>query len=202
MNKGIFLLCTLITILFSNITFADNFVDNGNGTITDADTGLMWLRNANLSGTVMNWYDAYAWADALVFAGHDDWRLPSAFNSDGSGPCGPGYGGGYNCSDSEMGHLYYIELENPLYGPLINTDPFVDLEATVFWTGTESLSDYAWNFSFGNSYQSRGLKSSVEGLAWAVRDAGIAPEPASVILFVAGGAVLRIRYVRKKRTRV
>lgn len=29
----------------------------------------------------------------------------SALNSDGSGPCGPAY----NCTDSELGHLFYVE---------------------------------------------------------------------------------------------
>ena len=49
--------------------------DNGDGTITDGN-GVMWLQSP--ATTAMTWDEAVAWADALVFAGYDDWRLPSA----------------------------------------------------------------------------------------------------------------------------
>jgi hypothetical protein len=63
----------------------NSFVDNGNGTITDKNTGLMWLQNdsgAFKAGTnkdgKLNWQQALAWAEGLNFAGHRDWRLPNA----------------------------------------------------------------------------------------------------------------------------
>lgn len=52
----------------------NNFVDNGNGTITDQATGLMWMQND--SGSGMFWEDALDYAESLSFAGYDDWRLP------------------------------------------------------------------------------------------------------------------------------
>jgi hypothetical protein len=52
----------------------NNLVDNGDGTVTDLATGLMWLQEDNGAG--LNWQDALAWAEGLSFAGHDDWRLP------------------------------------------------------------------------------------------------------------------------------
>ncbi len=54
------------------------YVDNGDGTVTDQATGLMWSQND--SGEGMAWEDALAWADACnaeQFLGHDDWRLPN-----------------------------------------------------------------------------------------------------------------------------
>jgi len=54
----------------------NDFVDNGDGTITDLATGLMWQLAD--SGAGYNWNDALAYADDLVLAGHDDWRLPTA----------------------------------------------------------------------------------------------------------------------------
>jgi hypothetical protein len=53
----------------------NDFVDNGDGTITDRNTGLMWQRDD--SGSGMNWNDALIHAEQLNFAGHDDWRLPN-----------------------------------------------------------------------------------------------------------------------------
>lgn len=54
----------------------NNFVDNGDGTVTDNATGLMWQQGD--SGTGMFWEDALAYAEALDLAGYSDWRLPNA----------------------------------------------------------------------------------------------------------------------------
>jgi hypothetical protein len=54
----------------------NKFVDNGDGTISDTATGLMWTKAD--SGKTMNWKDALAWCESLSLAGHDDWRLPNA----------------------------------------------------------------------------------------------------------------------------
>ncbi len=54
---------------------SNDFVDNGNGTITDNATGLTWTQND--SGTGMNWVDALNYCESLDYAGADDWRLPN-----------------------------------------------------------------------------------------------------------------------------
>lgn len=57
----------------------NNFVINGDGTITDKATRLMWSRDD--SGSGMNWGDALAWVAAKNAAhhlGYSDWRLPNA----------------------------------------------------------------------------------------------------------------------------
>jgi hypothetical protein len=54
----------------------NQFVDNGDGTITDAATGLTWMQAD--SGIGMDWPHALEYAEALEFAGHSDWRLPNA----------------------------------------------------------------------------------------------------------------------------
>lgn len=57
----------------------NNFSDNGDGTITDSATGLMWSQDD--SGTGMNWEEALAWVaqkNAENYLGHSDWRLPNA----------------------------------------------------------------------------------------------------------------------------
>ena len=52
----------------------NNFADNGNGTISDKATGLMWMQDD--SGKSMNWQDALSYAENKEFAGFTDWRLP------------------------------------------------------------------------------------------------------------------------------
>lgn len=52
----------------------NNFVDNGDGTITDLATGLMWLQDDSKEG--MNWKNALSYAENLTAAGYSDWRLP------------------------------------------------------------------------------------------------------------------------------
>ena len=57
------------------------YINNGDGTITDGITGLMWARDGNglgcNSGIGLEWPDAIDWAEALTFAGYSDWRLPN-----------------------------------------------------------------------------------------------------------------------------
>ena len=52
------------------------FVANGDGTITDQATGLMWQQDDNGAG--VDWEEALATCDALNTADYDDWRLPNA----------------------------------------------------------------------------------------------------------------------------
>ena len=65
-----------ITLVAASGLVNADLIDNGNGTITDTDTGLMWYQDANfypqtylpvITETVGN----------LVYASHDDWRLPT-----------------------------------------------------------------------------------------------------------------------------
>ena len=62
------------------------YVDNGDGTITDVNTGLMWEKKSDDGSihdkdTQYNWADAFAvhvaTLNAMAFAGHTDWRLPN-----------------------------------------------------------------------------------------------------------------------------
>jgi hypothetical protein len=54
----------------------NDFVDNGDGTVSDNATGLMWSQDD--SGEGFLWEGALAYAENATVAGYDDWRLPNA----------------------------------------------------------------------------------------------------------------------------
>ncbi len=54
----------------------NNYIDNGDGTITDLATGLMWQMSDD--SNTYDWEDALSYSENLDLAGYDDWRLPSA----------------------------------------------------------------------------------------------------------------------------
>lgn len=54
----------------------NNFVDNGDSTVTDLSTGLMWQKEDSKEG--MNWESSLIHAENLNLSGYDDWRLPNA----------------------------------------------------------------------------------------------------------------------------
>ena len=72
---------------------AESYTDNGDGTVTDNVTGLMWCKDGSSAcannGTTANWYDASGTYDAaynpdtsatcgdITYAGYSDWRLPT-----------------------------------------------------------------------------------------------------------------------------
>lgn len=51
-----------------------SYTGNGNGTVTDNVTGLMWQQQDD--GSTMDWNAATAYCGDLVLAGYTDWRLP------------------------------------------------------------------------------------------------------------------------------
>lgn len=104
----------------------DRFTDNGDGTVTDNLTGLMWVKDpAQLPGfsSPMYWYDALNACENLVFAGYDDWRLPNI---------------------NELLSIIDHSRFDPAFDPLFFV-PFPDTW-TPYWSSTSSSSwiDGAW----------------------------------------------------------
>ena len=64
----------LVTFLCCGVSFAA-FMNNGDNTITDTNTGLMWQKEA--PGSTMNWEGPITYCENLSLAGHNDWRLPT-----------------------------------------------------------------------------------------------------------------------------
>ena len=137
-----------------------------------------WYLTANNTG--LNWEDARSWASGLTVGTFSGWSLPAA---------DPACGFDYNCTNSQMGELYYTALGNPTFGPLSNTGPFKNLLSNSYWSGTAYAPspDDAWYFDTYNGYQDTNNKINyLYALAVRPGDVAAVPEPGTVALFLAG----------------
>jgi hypothetical protein len=169
--------------------------------IYDDDQGIIWLDYSNRGGGnwygLITWASGLNAPGAVTckfdpgisvtWAG--DWRLPKTadaartFGYDGTTTAG------FNITTSEMGHLFYKSLGNLGYYDtkgkptgagwypdsvwgLKNTGPFKNLQATMYWSGTEyslfPLHAWAFNFAFGDQGNTA-FKSSYPYLGIVVR---------------------------------
>ena len=105
----------------------NNFIDHGDGTVTDTSTGLMWQK-ATAPGTY-TWQQALAYCEGSTLAGYHDWRLPDR---------------------NELQSL--VDYSIPYPGPTINTAYFPDTVASYYWSSTTSAGyTYdAWYVRFSN----------------------------------------------------
>jgi len=183
--------------------------DPSDGMVYDDDLNITWLADANFAKTSgadadgrMTWADANAWAASLRVGGVADWRLPTTLQSDAS--C---TGGRFNCTGSEMGHLFYNELGGTAGSSILSSsDPdlalFSNVQSDFYWSGTEFAPNpsNAWFFLFDLGNQFAFSKDSTV-FAWAVHSgnvSGTVPEPATVWLF-GSGLIGLLGLVRRKR---
>jgi hypothetical protein len=57
------------------------FIDNGDGTITDLETGLMWVKDGRSKGCNygqgLTWEKSVEFCEKLDYGGYKDWKLPN-----------------------------------------------------------------------------------------------------------------------------
>ncbi len=162
---------------------------------------LTWLADANYAQTsgydadgLMTWQAANDWAAQLTVGGLSGWRLA---NPDAT--CF-----GQNCTNSEMGNLFYNTLGNPA-GSLINTGPFSNVQSHIYWSSTQyaPAPSKAWSFFMADGSQNV-IAASVDYYGWAVQsgDVGLltsaVPVPAAVWLF--GSGLLGLAGVARRKS--
>ena len=124
--------------------FAPLLIDRGRGFLYDVERDLTWLHDTNYAKTSghsrdgqMTWNDAKAWVARLNYRGITGWRLPTALNADGTGPCI-----GDNCPESELGHLVFTAMARRSTGlELLNWHSF-----SIYWSSTEASATEAFAF--------------------------------------------------------
>jgi hypothetical protein len=99
-------------------------VDNGDGTVTDTSTGLMWQQSTS-NEHLLPWTAALSYCENLPLAGYTDWRLPN------------------------MKELRTI-VDYETCSPAINTDYFPDTMLSDYWSSTtrEVFPSNAWAIDF------------------------------------------------------
>lgn len=203
-------------------------IDMLDGTVIDTSTGLMWTKSASMAPSVLPWETAVRWADELVYAGYDDWRLPVvrpmngssfdyAFSNNGSTDQG------FNITSpaSELSYLFYVSLGNqgycvpladpaPCVGPPLGwTDepkvgPFTGVEPLIYWSGTAYGPDpenKAWGFHALLRGQFGYDHGYPDAGAFAVRSLttpGSTPEPGTLALTGLALAVFGVTRVRRR----
>lgn len=119
-----------------------------------------WYLTANNSG--LSWDDAMSWAAELAVGTFSGWALPTADPA-----CGDGQAYAFECTNSQMGELWYTELGNAAGGPMSNKGPFKHLESYFYWTGTTFAPDhhhYSWKFYTANGGQRAGATRKAHNL--------------------------------------
>jgi hypothetical protein len=134
---------------------ANNFVDNGNETVSDTAFGLMWQKT---SVPDKNWRQALAYCESLELGGYTDWRLP------------------------DRNELHSI-VDYTRRNPSINITYFPDTPSSTFWSSTTQLPNPAEAFIvfFEDGY-SDGVNKDLLTHVRAVRTIGGSPSTTTIVL--------------------
>jgi hypothetical protein len=107
------------------------YADNGNGTVTDRNSGLIWQRGDEQNDSGRTWREALDYCAGLDLASHHDWRLPTV---------------------EELRTI----VDPGRSDPTIDIRYFPDCQAYNYWSGNTRATnpDEAWvvNFYFGHAH--------------------------------------------------
>jgi len=138
------------------------FTDNGDGTVTDNLTGLIWLKNADCGG-IMNWANALSYCSSLANgqcglsdgSSQGDWRLPNV---------------------QEFRSLIDYGFYDPALSNAAGTakwaegDAFSGVKNSVYWSSTTHAyyTDTAWEVHLNHGF-AHDLNKLYRAFVWPVR---------------------------------
>lgn len=169
-----------VLVFMTAATSAEAQLISGDLVVYDEDRDITWLRQAGAGQGQMTFDQARTFAQAFTLNGEGGWRLPDTPLSTDAG-CTSSFNEGDNCTESDLGHLYYTELGNSAGslsaggGPQ-NRGPFIDVDANVYWSGRQDGSGDVWVFNFFNGFQTTSNPQSLS-LVWLVKDGKAAGVP-------------------------
>ncbi|MCB1270612.1 MAG: DUF1566 domain-containing protein [Microthrixaceae bacterium] len=169
---------------------AMSFTDNGDGTVSDEVTGLLWQQDPTEEGTT--WFEAQEYCEDLELAGFSDWRTPSLVEL-------------FSISDFSSGWPYLDTGYFALVGDEVSKDQ-------QYWSSNHydvDTEEAAQNQAFGVNHGTGHIKAYPDGTSNAAGDAGAAesdgvtqgdqgapPEPPAGAAAPAGGSNPATKYVR------
>ena len=132
----------LVLFLLTGPVLSDQerFVDNGDGTVSDLEHGLMWAK-ADCNGDI-NFQNAKRYCENIILSEYLDWRMPTV---------------------DELKTLYDKKLERreTVCGLNVSVDPAIRLSCGWVWSSeTKSIAAYVFNFSRGYRYLARKAEKS------------------------------------------
>ncbi|MEK6777346.1 MAG: DUF1566 domain-containing protein [bacterium] len=138
---------------------APRFMNNGDSTVTDNLTGLIWTQNAgtptvgSCTGGYKNWQGSLDYVTCLNninYLGHSDWRLPNV---------------------NELESL--INADEPNSATWLNVQGFTNVQSSYYWSSSSYADDtgYAWivNMWYGYVDVGYGNKTVYDSIVWPVR---------------------------------
>ncbi len=118
----------LLTVCPCLKVYAGSYTDNGNGTVTDNNTGLIWQQEDD--GLTRYWEEALTYCEDLVLGGESDWRLPNI---------------------KELSSL----TDRTVYDPAIDSNYFSSTESFWYWSSTANAGSLSsvrpWLVNFYNA---------------------------------------------------
>jgi len=186
----------------------------GGQAVYDPDLDITWLADANYAQTsgydadgLMTWSEAMTWAGNLSYGGYSDWRLPNTLVPDSNCvfPSGA-VSTGYNCTGSEMGHLFYNELGGVAFSDIATTHNanyslFNNVKSNFYWSGTEYApnTSLVYGFFFAQGFQEIDSKTNpADVYAWAVRDGNVAAVPVPGALWLFGSGLMGLAAIARR----
>lgn len=156
-----------------NVSLGAHPADSSGNTISSGITD---------NGT-MSWAGAFFWIDAMNeanYLGFSDWRLPRTLKEDTT--CSSWFTGtpaGQNCTGSEMGYLFYVELGGKDFHSaggikLLDYQLFINVKNGFYLSETETENNvsHAWNFQLVTGLQTF-IDKSKGAFALVVRDGDV-----------------------------
>jgi len=142
LKRRVWVLITCL-VLFSAVAAAadSRFIDNGDGTVTDTKTGLMWARTDNMGN--ISWHNAKLYCENIILSQHNNWRMPTI---------------------AELETLFdkSIAGHETICGKKVKSIPQIELSCGFVWSseildvpGGYSVSAYVYNYVKGYRYSSR-----------------------------------------------